>query len=301
MEDALTQWCVTFLGSEPAIELFRASHLSDVIGVVLADDREVVIKIRPPSQRHSSTTEIQRHLHASGYPCPDVLAGPEPYGTRVATAESYAPTHGPSPDPPPPEPTAHLLAALVEAAPPADRFPVLNPAPPWIRWDHAGPRLWPWPDDLHLDMNSRSGPEWIDETAQRIRTRLVADNSSPVIGHSDWEAHNLDWDGSTPVLVHDWDSLAIRPEAAIAGAAATVYPSNDTTVVAATIEQTGAFLDAYWRVRPAQWSSKADQVAWCAGLWVITYNAKKEIVGGGAGYLEHLERELTERCALAGI
>ena len=39
----------------------------------------------------------------------------------------------------------------------------------------------------------------------------------------------------------------------------------------------------------------------CAGLWVITYNAKKEYLGGAAGYLEQLERELAERTARAGI
>lgn len=301
MQYALTHWCATFLGSEPAMELVRASHLSEVIGVVLADGRQVVVKIRPPSQRLSSTTEVQRRLHAHGYPCPDVLAGPEPYGTRVATAETYVPPHDPSPDPPPPGPTAQLLAALIEAAPSPDAFSALDPAPPLVGWDHAGRRLWPWPDDLDLDMNEHPGPEWVDEAARRIRTRLAADTSTPVIGHIDWEAHNLDWEGTTPVLVHDWDSLAIRSEAAIAGAAATAYPSNGTTAVSATIEQTAAFLDAYRRARPAQWSSQADQVAWCAGLWVITYNAKKETLGGGAGYLEHLERELAERAVLADI
>jgi hypothetical protein len=35
-------------------------------------------------------------------------------------------------------------------------------------------------------------------------------------------------------------------------------------------------------------------------LWVLTFNAKKETLGGGAGYLAHLERELDERLAPAG-
>ncbi len=34
---------------------------------------------------------------------------------------------------------------------------------------------------------------------------------------------------------------------------------------------------------------------------MITYNAKKEYLGGAAGYLEQLERELAERTARAGI
>ncbi|TML93619.1 MAG: hypothetical protein E6G06_01340 [Actinobacteria bacterium] len=301
MEGALERWCVTFLGSAPASELFRTGHLSEVVAVALADGREVIIKIRAPSRRLAASVQVQRHLHSRGYPCPDVLAGPEPFGELMATAETHVPAHGTPPEPPPPEPTAQLLAALVDSAPPANDFPALNPAPPWVGWDHPGESLWPWPDDLDFDLNRHPGPDWIDDTAQRIRARLAAETSPAVIGHIDWEAHNLDWDGTTPVVVHDWDSVAIRVEAGIAGAAAIVYPSNGTTAVAATIEQTGSFLDAYARARPSQWSSRANETAWCAGLWVITYNAKKETLGGGTGYLEHLGREHAERCSLAGI
>jgi hypothetical protein len=300
--DTLTRWCSTFLGSAPATELFRVRHLSEVIGIVLADGREVVVKIRPPSPRLVATIEVQRHVHDRGYPCPRVLAGPAPFDELVATAETYVPAHGPAPDPPPPDATAQLLAALIEAAPPAEGFPALDVAPPWVAWDHPDPQLWPWPDDLDVDLNARSGPDWIDDTAQRIRDRLAgASTSTNVIGHVDWEAHNLDWSGMTPVVVHDWDSVAIRPEAAIAGAAAAVYPTNGTSTVAASVEQTTAFLDAYWSARPDSWSEDAAQVAWCAGLWVLTYNAKKESAGGGAGYLDHLEPEVARRAQHAGI
>jgi hypothetical protein len=150
-------------------------------------------------------------------------------------------------------------------------------------------------------MNKHPGPDWVDDLARRIRVRLAAVPDESVIGHIDWEAHNLDWDRGVPVLVHDWDSLAIRPEAGIAGAAATVYPSNGSTAVAATVEETAAFLDAYASARPGAWSSRSEEIAWCAGLWVITYNAKKETLGGGTGHLEHVEREHAERSARAGI
>ena len=113
-------------------------------------------------------------------------------------------------------------------------------------------------------MNQHPGPAWVDDLARRIRARLVTATDTPVIGHIDWEAHNLDWDGSRPVLVHDWDSIAIRPEAGIAGAAAAVYPSNGISVLAATTDQTGAFLDAYAQARPHTWSSRSEQDAWCA-------------------------------------
>jgi hypothetical protein len=37
------------LGSPPADEIFRSEYLSAVIGLRLADDREVVVKVRPDS------------------------------------------------------------------------------------------------------------------------------------------------------------------------------------------------------------------------------------------------------------
>lgn len=297
----LGRWCLSHLGSGPAVVIFRTGHLSEVVGVRLADGRDVVIKIRPGSPRLEATTEVQRLLHLKGFPCPGVVTGPAPFGDLVATAETYVPPHGGPPDPPPAAATAQLLAALVDATPRAEEFPALDPAPPWVGWDHPGRELWPRPDDLDVDMNAHAGPDWVDDLARRIRAHLAKVDEPPVVGHIDWEAHNLDWDEGTPVLVHDWDSLAIRAEASIAGAAATVYPCDGITTMAATIDETAAFLDAYASARPAAWSARSDQIAWCSGLWVITYNAKKESLGGGAGYLEHLKREHTERIARAGI
>jgi len=270
-----------------------------VIGLRLADGRDVVIKIRAGSTRLEATTEIQHRLHAEGFPCTDVIVGPVPFGDLVATAETYAPPRGSPPNSPPPVETAQLLVALIDAAPPANEFPALHPAPPWVGWDHPAAELWPWPDDLDIDMNQHPGPEWVDDLGRRVRSRLAEVAVESVIGHIDWEAHNLDWEGDTPVLVHDWDSLAIRPEATIAGAAAATFPTNGRTIVAARADQTSAFLDAYSSHR--NWTAADHEVAWCAGLWVLTYNAKKESLGGGAGYLEHLASDLAQRRRRAGV
>jgi hypothetical protein len=301
LDEAVAAWCDSVLGATPVRELFRRSHLSEVLGLVLGDGRRVVIKIRPGSPRLDAVTAVQRDVHRQGFPCPDVLAGPLPLGDRVATAEEYVAPQGPVPDSPSPGPSARLLAELVEAAPPVETVLALSSPPPWVGWDHPSGGLWPWPDDLDVDMDDHPGPDWVDDTAARIRDRMRRDTGSPVIGHIDWEASNLGWDGDVPVVVHDWDSLAIRTEAAIAGAAAAVYPANGATTVAATIDQTAAFLDAYREVRPSGWTTDSENIAWCAGLWVLTYNAKKESLGGGTGYLGHLPSELAQRRAYAGI
>jgi hypothetical protein len=88
---SLAAWCTDHRGSAPAAELFRSGHLSAVIGLRLADKREVVVKVRPASPRIAACAEVQRRMFGSGYPCPEPLGGPALLGDGVATAEAYVP------------------------------------------------------------------------------------------------------------------------------------------------------------------------------------------------------------------
>ena len=253
----MAQWCRSVLGAAPARTIFQRAHLSDVLGFELGDGRQVVIKVRPGPPRLEAVTAIQRHVARQGFPCPNVLAGPLPLGDRVATAEEYISRRGDAEGPPLPAPMAQLLAELMSCLPPVDDAADLSPAPPWVGWDHPSAQLWPWPDDLDVDLNDHLGPDWLDGTAARIRQRMQADTGPAVIGHVDWEANNVACEDGVPVVVHDWDSLAVRIEAAIAGAAAAVFPALGTTV-AATGEQTGTFLDAYREARPTHWRADSE-------------------------------------------
>ena len=89
--DALNGWCERWLSAEPVEVIFATGHLSEVIGLRLADDREVVVKVRPNNTRIGGCVEVQRHLWESGYPCPKPLAGPAALEGRTATAEEYVP------------------------------------------------------------------------------------------------------------------------------------------------------------------------------------------------------------------
>ncbi len=105
----LARWCMEHLGSPPADEIFRAGHLSAVVGLRLADDREVVVKVRPDSPRIAACVEVQRRMFQAGYPCPQPLTGAASFGDGVATAEAYVPGGAmlPSPD--------HAARAFAEA------------------------------------------------------------------------------------------------------------------------------------------------------------------------------------------
>src|SRR5215470_13986813 len=79
-------WCRTSLGAGPVEVLFHVAHLSDVVGVRLADGREVVVKRRvDESGRAGRCVSAQRLLAGQGFPCPLPL-------TDVIVSEGFA-TH----------------------------------------------------------------------------------------------------------------------------------------------------------------------------------------------------------------
>jgi hypothetical protein len=121
-----------------------------------------------------------------------------------------------------------------------------------------------------------------------------------VVGHADWEEPNLRWIDRRLHVVHDWDSLASRPEAAVAGVAAAVCPGFGGTGTA-TLEDTETFLRTYEQVRGQPWGVDEWEVAWAAGLWIRAYNAKKQTLDNDGGtLLERLASDVAERLRLAG-
>ncbi|MGN6679105.1 MAG: phosphotransferase, partial [Streptosporangiaceae bacterium] len=192
----LDSWCAEHLGSPAQAELFRSGYLSAVIGLRLADEREVVIKVRPASPRITACVEVQRRMFESGYPCPEPLTGPAPFGDGVATAEVYVPGGAelPSKDRAS-SASAEAFAWLIRLAPRPTEVPTLDPPPSWAAWNHTEAGLWPRPENSDINLNDVAGPEWIDQAGCRARDRLRAGASGTVIGHCDWVASNLRWKG----------------------------------------------------------------------------------------------------------
>ena len=144
----LAHWCVAHLGNPRADEIFRSGYLAAVIGLRLADDRAVVVKVRPGSARVAACVEVQRRLFEAAYPCPEPLTGAAPFGDDVATAEAYVPGGAvlPSADRAA-WAFAEALAPLVKLAPRPAEVSSLDPAPSWAAWDHGEAGLWPRPED----------------------------------------------------------------------------------------------------------------------------------------------------------
>jgi hypothetical protein len=276
----LAAWCTDHLGSAPAAELFRSGHLSAVVGLRLADGREVVVKVRPASPRIAACVEVQRRMFEIGYPCPEPLSGPAPLGNGVATAEAFVPgsavlpasDHGI-------QLSAEAFARLIRLAPSPAEVSSLDPAPSWAAWNHGEAGLWPWPEGGEVDLNAVDGPEWIDLTAGRARDRLRAGGCEAVIGHCDWLAENLRWSGDNLMAVHDWDSVVADSEAILVGLAAALYSAVSPDALA-TVEETDRFVTAYQDARARAFSPDELERSWAAGVWTRAYDAKFQHVTG---------------------
>ena len=134
----LDRWCREHLGSAPAVEIFRSGHLSTVVGLRLADDRAVVVKVRPNSPRTAACVEIQRRLFAAGYPCPEPLTGAVRFGEDVATAEAYVPGGAVLPRADrAARAFAEAFARLIDLAPRPAEVGTLDPVPSWAAWKHV--------------------------------------------------------------------------------------------------------------------------------------------------------------------
>ncbi|HEY2312879.1 MAG TPA: hypothetical protein VGH96_04650 [Streptosporangiaceae bacterium] len=297
----IATWCAKALGAAPVTLLLTAGHLSRVYGVELADGRAVAIKVRADDDRVAACWAVQCHLADAGFPVPQPLAGPARVGSALVTAEiliqgasSVAPTAATVPA------FAGLLARFVQLARTSASCGSLSPAPPWVGWDHGERGTWPVPDDLNDDLNYSEGPVLAEMAGRRLRARLRSVHLELVVGHLDWEAHNLLWQDAAPAAVLDSDSIGARPEAAIAGAAAAVFPALGDTV-AASIGQTEQFLAAYQAASGRQFSPTEQQVAWAAGAWVLAYNARKEAARMSRGpHQDRLAADGAERLRRAG-
>lgn len=291
-EGELRAWCEKHLGSAPADLLFTAGNLAEVRALRLRDGRRVVLKIRPAELRLEGCAAVHRHLWAAGFPCPRPLTGPLAWIEPGRAASVEALVEGGAPYPPG-DPSGDgddsararafggLLARFVELAPSPDSVPDLAPPPAWIHWDHPAAEVWPAPDDRDVDLNRIPETAWLDELGGAARARLAAATrgAEPVIGHCDWESHNLEFREGEPWAVHDWDSVVAAPETVIVGVAAAMWPAGADSL-GATLAQSEAFLEAYQRARGRAFPPEQIAQTWAAGAWIRAFNAKKFLLDG---------------------
>ena len=300
----LRAWCEQWLDAPPRRTLFEAGWQSAVVGIELRNGERVVVKVRRSAPRLHGCFAVQQAVWRDGFPCPEPLVAPAALGHLVASAERYV-DGGDIATVPDAGPFAALLARLLHTTPPVVEAPDLDPPPDWARWDHSEARQWPAPRHDEVDLNAHRDPPEFAAVVTRVRARLAAQRGPNVVGHADFESQNVRWRGGAPHVVHDWDSLCIRAEAAFVGMAAAVFPADERGAWSASLAQTEAFLDAYARARTPDhdraWSAEDDQVAWAAGMWTLCYNAKAALMRGRDDLgLRRFVEESPERLRRAG-
>ncbi|MEV5535235.1 hypothetical protein AB0L13_00135 [Saccharopolyspora shandongensis] len=275
----LPGWCVDQLGDEPVGVLFEVRSISAVFGLRLAGGRDVVVKVREDDGRAASCVVAQARLAERGFPCPLPLTPAVGVGALAVHAEESRPGGellcGDSQDVAVSCAAvfARLMAELadVTVAPPL-------PNPRWARWDHADAGLWPAIEFLD-ERDQNAVPAYVVDTADRARKRLLAADLPCVLGHADFEAQNLRWRDGQVWVVHDWDSLAWQPEAALVGAACGAFASA-TPPTLAPIESSAVFLAAYQDFRGRRFTAEEQEIAWAASLWPAVHNARWEALHG---------------------
>jgi hypothetical protein len=280
IEPWFLDWTKQELGAAPVEQLLAASLMSDVKAVRLEDGREIVVKTRPdPTGRVATCLAVQRAVAEAGLPCTRPLTGVSMVGGFAVHAEEWRPGGeiARGTDVGAAERSARLYAAVTGVTSRLHLPPPL-PNPEWVHWDHDGPGHWP-PNDLH---DYRPGADSLRPdlvaVAARTRKRLLASASMQrVLGHADWEAQNLRWNGHSPYVVHDWDSVAWLPEAALVGAASGAFASAETPTLAPLVSSE-AFLDAYQEERGSAFTRDELEVAWAASLWPALHNGRAEIL-----------------------
>ncbi len=251
-----------------------------VFGLRLASGMDVVVKARTDDGRAASCVAAQAWLAERGFPCARPLTPVTGAGSLAVHAEEFRPggevLGGDSPDVA--VSYAQLFARLMAELADVTVAPPL-PNPPWVRWDHTDSGVWPAIDFLD-NRDQTLVPAYVADTAVRSRRRLLAAGLPSVLGHADFEAQNLRWHGREVWAVHDWDSLAWQPEAALAGAASGSFASSGPPMLA-SIEGSEAFLAAYQDNRGRMFTAVEQEIAWAASLWMAAYNAREEALYGG--------------------
>ncbi|WP_084127013.1 hypothetical protein [Demequina sp. NBRC 110054] len=323
LDDALAEWVTAHLGVAPREVFFGARSMSDVSGVLLEDGRRIALKRRGGGAHVAAAARAQLAAARAGIECPALLAGPAPLewvagdataGTseaasvgatgEVVTAEQWRDGGDVEPEGDAAEPYARLLASLIDALVGLDSDGLAPP--PWLHYDHDAARVWPpaasarWdPHRIEADL-----PPALVRIARRARDRLLAADLPHVVGHTDLNGLNVRWvndDGAPRPVVHDWDSIAARPEAVLVGTLAVDHVALPERGRIADVATGDRVLVAYEAARGRAFTVEEREVAWAATAWLASYNAAFEHLHGAPGEVTaRLLIDGEERLALAG-
>jgi hypothetical protein len=273
-------FCRASLASPITHARFYRVSVGCVAGVDLEDGRSVVVKAHPGTRSerfHAACHTVRRYLVERGFPCPMPLADPTRQGEAWFTAEALMEVgeKRDAHEAPVRRATAATLARLVELARPLATLPGLGPA-----WFTGVPpdRIFPRPHSPLFDFDATAaGAEWIDALAARARARGAPPAGDVVVGHFDWRAEHLRFDGDRVVASYDWDSLHAEREPVLVGAVAHAFTADwqrDDLAQAPTLEELRQFVDDYEAARGRRFDPAERRTLWASCVYSLAYTAR---------------------------
>jgi hypothetical protein len=243
--------CMLTCGQHLAGGFFYWVSVGSVFGCVLDDGRRVVLKAYQPRWTPPFLTAVRRvqhHLHAAGFPCPEVIGDVTIVDgtTFVTEAELADPGWDTGASSARPEVSAAGLCELVRLCSTLDE-PDLFENP--LRVPHDGP--FPEPHSPIFDFSATAaGTEWLERLANDANAIVSEDESPAVVVHTDWSMRNVRTRGDSVVAVYDWDSLALVKEAEALGLAASTWSRfGEAEDDAPSADDVDDYIDAYSTAR----------------------------------------------------
>jgi hypothetical protein len=281
--ELLDRYLRRHLGTGLSGVLFRSGRIDVVWAVQAEDGRAMVIKVhRQPLDlaERRAATRAQRLLAGAGFPCPEPLSGPDRVNGLFLSVETLLAV-GRACSGREAGIRRSIAAGLAEHIEILRREPELvssaGRGPAWCRYQ-GGP--WPTPHDPIFDFRTTPpGFAWLDEFARAAAGRLVdaGQGECAVVGHADWYAGNLRFDGDRIVAALDWDLVADN-EAMVVGMSAGSYTASSTSSAGLPRpDEVAAFLMDYDGFRSHPFSGSQQETAAAAAGWAIAFNARCEL------------------------
>lgn len=272
-----------------ALDFTRAGS-GITLGVTLADGRPAVVRLFPPGSDAGylrAVQDVQHHLATQGFPAPQPLVEPVPFGVGLATVEGrlFEPPPSDPGDPAVRRALAEGLARFVRLAAPladhaslAGRGPLGPPTPASVFPDAPGSGF-----DFAA---TTAGAEWIEELGGRARSILdAAPASAPVVGHFGWRVENVALTGGTLVGVFDWSELGTASEAVVIGSAAHQFTidGRSPSPHVPTADEIRTFVADYETARGTPLTAQERVAARAAYVFCTAYGARCEHVLAATG------------------
>ena len=281
--EIVNEFCRAHLGSRLRGYFFYRASVGSTHALLLEDDREVVIKVRPPPETNPDLRLDKNSLEAicavmtwlaeRNYPCPRILLGPTPLARGLATVEEFL-DYGECGNGFEPTCRKVIASGFVELI---ERLRSFDGEVSSLKHFQRGKSLYPQPHSKLFDFEKTAkGAEWIDAFARHAR-QAEAHEGEPVLGHGDWRVEHLRFQDDRIVATYDWDSLAVRPETALLGLCAHGFTAdwslaNVRRIPTAT--DIRAFAADYEAARGRPFSKRERQSLFAHCVYFIAYGAR---------------------------